>query len=132
MSEVRSEEGEIEQNGWRDQKLPADCGRITLAGGSTGATMLGSRLRLRQQHRKNDQAENRRADIGAAPTKVTLHRQQRHRRDGRAKHAGESVEGENLAKALWRSVMRQQRVVRGVINGVAEPGDAVHGNEDPI
>ena len=63
---------------------------------------------------------------------MALHVEQRHRRDGRADHAGEGVERKHLAEPFRRRVMRQQRIVGRVKHGVAEAGDAVHRDEHPV
>ena len=93
---------------------------------------FGVRLGLRDQHHQNDEAENRRADISAAPAEQALHVEQRHRRDGRADDAGERMERKHLAEPFRRRVVRQQRIVGRVKDGVAEAGDAVHRDEDPV
>jgi hypothetical protein len=42
------------------------------------------------------------------------------------------VKRKNLAELLGRAVMREQGIIRRMIGGIAEPGDAVHRNEDPV
>src|SRR6516164_4579362 len=103
----QNEKGEVEQDGGREQKLPAHRSGRGAFPASAGATLLGNGFRLREQYRKNDKPKNSGADIGAAPAKVTLHRQERHRRDGGAEHTGEGVESKNLTQSLRRRVIRK-------------------------
>ena len=70
---------------------------------------------LRDQERQHREAEDRGADKSAAPAEMALHRQKRSRGDRRAKNPGEGVEGEDLADARRRAVMREQ--------GNNRPGD---------
>ena len=81
--------------------------------------MNGGVIAERDQYCRNGNAENRRADERATPAPLALHDEQARRRDRRAKHAGKGVHRERLADTVGRHVLREQRVVGGVIDRVA-------------
>ena len=112
----------------------------TIAGekATTGAGACRSGFRLngrviaeRDQNRRDRNAENRRADEGAAPAPLALHDEQARRRDSRPEHAGKGVHREGLADTVGWHVLREQRVVRGVIDRVAHAQKRKHGNQHP-
>ncbi len=98
----------IEQDRQREDDAPSG-GRIgaSLGGCVGGLRNFALRLGLGDQRQQDDEAENRGAHIGAAPTEIGLHGEQRRRRDGRADDAGEGMECKDLAEPLLRRVVRQ-------------------------
>ena len=130
MRAISHEEQQIEHDRRRQQQLPAD--RRFVARLAHGSFLRRRAWIPHRQHEQRDRkADNTGADKGAAPAPDALQQQKTGGRCRRSEHAGESVNRKSLTDALGRHMLRQQRVVGRVVDGVADAGEREHRHQEP-